>query len=47
MLYEPFKNQAAIESHFATEGFKVISEAATRFAEGGKPKITYYYILAE
>jgi quinol monooxygenase YgiN len=47
MLYERFKNQAAIESHFATEHFAVISEAASRLAEGGKPKITYFHILTD
>jgi quinol monooxygenase YgiN len=47
MLYERFKNQEAIESHFATEHFKVISDAAARLAQGGKPKITYYHVLTE
>lgn len=46
MLYERFQNQAAIQSHFATQHYAVISQAAARLAVGGKPKITYFNIVA-
>jgi quinol monooxygenase YgiN len=47
MLYEPFRSQAAIDSHFAPEHFATISTAVAHLAEGGKPKITYFHALTD
>lgn len=47
MLYEQFLNKGSVESLFATEHFATISKALAELAEGGKPKITYYEMLAD
>lgn len=35
-----------MESHFATEHFLVISKARAELAQGAKPRITFYEVLA-
>ena len=47
VLYERFRDQAAIDFHFAQEHFAKIKEVLASLAEGGKPKITYFHILTD
>ena len=47
VLYERFRDQAAIDSLFAQEHFARIKETLASLAEGGKPKITYLRALTE
>lgn len=47
MLYERFRDQESIESHFATEHFVTFCKALSELAEGGKPKLTYYQALSD
>jgi quinol monooxygenase YgiN len=42
MLYEVYRDQAAVESHFATAHFAAIGKALGELAEGGVPDLTYY-----
>jgi quinol monooxygenase YgiN len=42
MLYEVYRDQAAVESHFATPHFAAIVKALGELAEGGAPSLTYY-----
>ncbi len=42
MLYEVYRDQAAVESHFATPHFAAIVKALGELAEGGVPSLTYY-----
>src|ERR1700744_3215112 len=42
MLYEVYRDQAAVESHFATPHFAAIAKALSELAEGGAPSLTYY-----
>ena len=42
MLYEVYRDQSAVEAHFATEHFAAIVKALAEFAEGGTPSLTYY-----
>ena len=47
VLYERFRDQAAIDSLFAQEHFARIKETLVSLVEGGKPKITYLRALTE
>ncbi|HXO82973.1 MAG TPA: putative quinol monooxygenase [Mycobacterium sp.] len=42
MLYEVYRDQSAVEAHFATAHFGAIVKALAEFAEGGVPRLTYY-----
>jgi quinol monooxygenase YgiN len=42
MLYEVYRDQAAVESHFATPHFAAIVKALGELTEGGAPNLTYY-----
>jgi quinol monooxygenase YgiN len=42
MLYEVYRDQHAVDVHFATEHFAAIAEALAELAEGGAPSLTYY-----
>ena len=42
MLYEVYRDQSAVEAHFATGHFGAIVKALAEFAEGGVPSLTYY-----
>jgi quinol monooxygenase YgiN len=42
LLYEVYRDQSAVEAHFATEHFGAIVKALAEFAEGGTPYLTYY-----
>jgi quinol monooxygenase YgiN len=42
LLYEVYRDQSAVESHFATTHFGAIIKALAEFAEGGTPYLTYY-----
>ena len=46
-LYERYHDQDAVESHFATEHFRVISKALAELAQDAKPKITFYEVLTD
>jgi quinol monooxygenase YgiN len=46
-LYERYDDQGAVESHFATEHFLVISKALAELAQGAKPRITFYEVLTD
>jgi quinol monooxygenase YgiN len=46
MLYEVYRDQAAVESHFATPHFAAISKALGELAEGGAPSLTYFTEIA-
>jgi quinol monooxygenase YgiN len=47
MLYERFHNQGAIDPHFASEHFAVITASCRPFGGSGKPKITYFRVLSD
>ena len=47
MLYERFRDQAAIDTHVTLEHFAQILRDLAELAEGGKPKLTYFHILTE
>ena len=42
LLYEVYRDQSAVEAHFATEHFRAIVNALAEFAKGGAPYLTYY-----
>ena len=47
VLYERFRDQAAIDFLFAKEHFARIKEILVSLAEGGKPKVTYFHVLTD
>jgi len=47
VLYERFRDQAAIDFLFAEEHFARIKETLASLAEGGKPKVTYFHVLTD
>jgi quinol monooxygenase YgiN len=47
MLYGRFLDKGSVEPNFDTEHFVTISKALAELAEGGKPKIAYYKMLAD
>jgi quinol monooxygenase YgiN len=47
MLYERFRDQSAIDLHVTLEHFAQILRDFSELAEGGKPKLSYFHILAE
>jgi quinol monooxygenase YgiN len=47
VLYERFRDQAAIDTHVTLEHFAQILRDFAELAEGGKPKLTYFHILTE
>jgi quinol monooxygenase YgiN len=47
VLYERFRDQAAIDTHITLEHFAQILRDFAELAEGGKPKLSYFHILTE
>jgi quinol monooxygenase YgiN len=47
MLYERYRNQDAVSSHFETEHFAAIMKALAELAEGGKARIISYHLLSD
>jgi quinol monooxygenase YgiN len=47
MLYERYRDQHAVDTHFETAHFATIMEALAEFAEGGKARIISYQPLSE
>jgi quinol monooxygenase YgiN len=47
VLYERFRDQAAIDTHVTLEHFAQILRDFVELAEGGKPKLSYFHILTE
>jgi quinol monooxygenase YgiN len=47
VLYERFRDQAAIDTHVTLEHFAQILRDFAELAEGGKPKLSYFHILTE
>ena len=47
VLYERFRDQAALDTHVTMDHFAKILEDFASLAEGGKPKITYFHALTE
>ena len=47
VLYERFRDQAAIDFLFAEEHFARIKETLASLAEGGKPKVTNFHVLTD
>jgi hypothetical protein len=46
MLYGRFLDKGSVESNLATAHFATMSNALAELAEGGKPKVAYYKMLA-
>src|ERR1700761_6539985 len=47
LLYERFRDQDAIDTHVTLEHFTQIPRDFSELAEGGKPRLSYFHILAE
>ena len=47
VLYERFRDQAAIDTHVTLEHFAQILRDFAELAEEGKPKLSYFHILTE
>jgi quinol monooxygenase YgiN len=47
VLYERFRDQAAVETHVTLEHYAQILGDLAELAEGGKPRITHFHILIE
>ena len=47
VMYERFRDQAAIDTHVTLEHFAQILRDFAELAEGGKPKLSYFHILTE
>jgi quinol monooxygenase YgiN len=47
VLYERFRDQAAIDTHVTQEHFAQILQDFAELAEGGRPKLSYFHILTE
>ena len=47
VLYERFRDQAAIDTHVTLEHFAQILRDFAELAEGGKPKLSYFHIPTE
>jgi quinol monooxygenase YgiN len=45
-LYQRFRNQHGVDLHVQTDHFALSVEALARFAEGGKPHVTFYHVLS-
>lgn len=45
-LYQRFRNQHSVDLHVQTDHFALSVEALAQFAEGGKPKVTFYKVLS-
>jgi quinol monooxygenase YgiN len=47
MLYERYRDQDAVNTHFETGHFAAIVRALAEFAEGGKARIVSYQLLSD
>jgi len=45
-LYQRFRNQHGVDLHVQSDQFALSVEALARFAEGGKPRVTFYHVLS-